>query len=241
MRRALHVLAASGVTAWTPAALANLAAWYDASDAGSFTFSSGTVVAQWADLSGNGRHLTQATTGFQPSRSGTLNGLPAVVFDGADDALNYSTDVAWGTRHSMAIVSTPSTGTDDYILRLRTVASGEFAFISKYSSRSYEFYTAGAIGITRTILGSASLTGHNALVVSRDGTTVTPTVNGATQTTVTVGASTMTTPIYVANLGQSNVNNGGITVGEIVLTASALSGGDLTNLSAYLRTKWGTP
>ena len=44
---------------WTPASLGGtLGLWLDASDAASIT-SSGGLVSQWSDKSGNGRHATQ--------------------------------------------------------------------------------------------------------------------------------------------------------------------------------------
>lgn len=67
-------------TTWTPIdAPSTLFAWYKA-DAG-LTLS-GSDVTQWADQSGNGRHLTSAA-GKYPSRlTNQLNGLPSVSFNG---------------------------------------------------------------------------------------------------------------------------------------------------------------
>ena len=62
-----------------------LVAWYDASDASTFTYSSGTVVSQWNDKApGTALNIAQATVTRQPTRSGTQNGLPTVIFDGGD-------------------------------------------------------------------------------------------------------------------------------------------------------------
>jgi len=72
--------------AWTPSDIST-AAWYDASDTGTITESSG-LVSQWDDKSGNGNHVTQETGSHQPV-SGTrmLNGLNTLDFDGSDDRL----------------------------------------------------------------------------------------------------------------------------------------------------------
>jgi len=61
-----------------PAAVKNLAAWYDASD--NTTLTTASVVTQWNDKSGNGNTLTD-TTG-QPPLLGTaaLNGLNVINF-----------------------------------------------------------------------------------------------------------------------------------------------------------------
>jgi len=39
--------------------------WLDAADASVFTYSSGTIVSQWTDKSGNNYNFTQATLSFQ--------------------------------------------------------------------------------------------------------------------------------------------------------------------------------
>lgn len=64
---------------------ANLAAWY-AADKG-ITIATG--VSAWADQSGNGNTLAQATTTKQPvfSAGGGPKGLSALNFDGVDDLL----------------------------------------------------------------------------------------------------------------------------------------------------------
>lgn len=52
-----------------PRSLGNLAAWYDArypAGFGGALPADGTALAQWNDLSGNGRHATQGTGSFQP-------------------------------------------------------------------------------------------------------------------------------------------------------------------------------
>jgi hypothetical protein len=63
-----------------PPLVTNLSAWYDASDASSVTLGTGTLVAQWNDLSSSGNALSD-TTGNPPQLvSAGLNGLNAVNF-----------------------------------------------------------------------------------------------------------------------------------------------------------------
>lgn len=76
-------------TIFNPKMISGLEAWYDASVASSVTIQTG--VQQWADLSGNGRHLIQNTTNSQPAyNSVTLNNRPTITFDGSNDSLRSS-------------------------------------------------------------------------------------------------------------------------------------------------------
>jgi hypothetical protein len=69
---------------FTPARIADLGLWLDASVTSSLTFN-GSTVSEWRDLSGNGRHFAQATAGSQPTGDNrTLNGLRVLDFDGGD-------------------------------------------------------------------------------------------------------------------------------------------------------------
>jgi hypothetical protein len=74
---------------------AKVLAYYRA-DAGSITIDASdhaNGVAQWNDLSGNGRHLTQPTGAKMPTWGATTgpNNKPGVTFDGSDDAIRNTT------------------------------------------------------------------------------------------------------------------------------------------------------
>jgi len=92
---ALLMASASSAALWTPAEITTRV-WYDAADASTITASSGDVSA-WADKSGNGNTLTQATTS-RPATTGayTINGLNVLTFDNSSgsvyQALGNSTD-----------------------------------------------------------------------------------------------------------------------------------------------------
>ena len=81
---AIEIKSVAGA-AWAPVYLPNLAMWYDAADAESFTYSSGSTILQWKDKSGANRHLTTSSGGA--TRSGSRVGLKTVVFTGDDDLI----------------------------------------------------------------------------------------------------------------------------------------------------------
>jgi hypothetical protein len=65
-----------------PRRIRGLGLWLDASVRSSLTFN-GDGVSEWRDLSGRGRHFTQATAASQPNgTSRTYNGLRVLDFDG---------------------------------------------------------------------------------------------------------------------------------------------------------------
>ena len=64
------------------------AVWLDAADLSTITESSGAV-SSWADKSGNGRTVTQATPAAMPTTgANTQNGLNVLTFDGGDSLLS---------------------------------------------------------------------------------------------------------------------------------------------------------
>lgn len=65
--------------------------WLDAS---SLSLSNNDPVTTWADISGNGNDLSQATASRQPTfRTSQINGLPAVQFDGTNDFLSFNNHI----------------------------------------------------------------------------------------------------------------------------------------------------
>jgi hypothetical protein len=73
---------------WSPLFIGKELAWFHDAAASGFTLS-GSAIAQWNDLSGNGRHWTQ-TGAARPIRSVDGDGRTVVQFDGVDDLLELS-------------------------------------------------------------------------------------------------------------------------------------------------------
>lgn len=66
---------------YSPKEIAGLGAWYDAFDLSTLTLSPFNQVTGWADKSGNGFNLAQATTARQPTYTTSgINGRPGVLF-----------------------------------------------------------------------------------------------------------------------------------------------------------------
>lgn len=216
--------------------------WLDASDTSTITSSSGSV-SQWNDKSGNGRNFTQGTGTAQPTTGTTTqNSLNVIVFDGNSDFMRLTATIPVSRFFTFAYVATPSTGVDDYHLSLINTASGQqWSLITKYSSRSYEFYQ-NAFGSARFTLGSSTATGYNTNIVIHSAATVTSLVNGAPSNGSSSGDTSDRTfgDIFIGS-ATSTSNFAGVNFAEILLFDRALSGRSLIALSDYLRQKWATP
>lgn len=78
----------------SPLEIANLNAWYDASDISTLfqdnagatpVTTNGDPVGRWADKSGNANHINQGAAGAKPAyTTGVQNGLAGLSFDGGD-------------------------------------------------------------------------------------------------------------------------------------------------------------
>jgi len=89
---------------FNPKSIATLAGWWDASvtssldqisTGGTAVTADSDPVGRWADLSGNGRTLTQSTTNNRPVyKTGVLNGKPVIDFDGENDSMIASFTLA---------------------------------------------------------------------------------------------------------------------------------------------------
>lgn len=77
IQKLLLLLSDDGIS--SPLALPNLAAWFQFNTG--ITDAGGGLASQWADQSGNGRHLKQATSTNQP----TINVDGSILFDGLDN------------------------------------------------------------------------------------------------------------------------------------------------------------
>lgn len=77
------------VETFSPRAIPGLVAWFDADDASTFSYTTGstTKVSEWRDKSGNGYAVSQPTANNRPARTGALRGRACIDFDGTNDCL----------------------------------------------------------------------------------------------------------------------------------------------------------
>ena len=239
---------------WAPTELSNTLVWLDASDANTLWADTGgttpatTTVARWDDRSGNGNHMLQANTSYQPvTGSGNISNVNAIAFDGSDDKLQEASnafgstisnttvfmviklDATSGSAGAPFLALSPGGGYDTgerYGNRMYTVVNGSVSW-DNWIEWDYPSLT-NALTSQRLIVSRYS--------VSED--TYRNYVNGYLDTFKSGGTQ------KTANGGITNT--AGIALGpkmdgvwgELIVLDSALSDNDRQLVEGYLAWKW---
>jgi hypothetical protein len=245
---------------FNPTDIANLKAWYDASDTATITVS-GTAVTQWNDKSGNAYNLTQGTSSLRPqSNTRTQNGLNAIDFDGSNDVLSAATASNWtflSNTSGATVFVTVFADTASDARYLWSTFGGSFGYVGSYGS---------VLGNDNTSIGSA--VGNGALAamyletstpVATDNTAFTITAqynlgatasqrgflakNGGTQVnnntaSDTASASAPQTPLGVGGLPSFSESWDGLLC-EMIIYNAVLNATDRGKVETYLAAKWG--
>ena len=224
---------------WLPSNLgAALYAWYDAADAATITHSSGEV-SQWADKSGNGRHVTAQNARRPWTGARTQNGrnvLDHRFVSGNDyGALGLLAGVSLSYPFTVAVVAAydawPSSGAG-IIVSLR----GAGGLYSPYATSA----STGIAMASGSTLSSSTLAGTSAaqLISIHNGGSSVIRRNGTQIAAGNAGTSPATAILIGAAISGMGYGFDGF-VGEVVIASGALAGTDLTNLETYLAAKWG--
>lgn len=233
---------------FTPLDLSPLA-WWDASDASTFTYSSGTSVSQWTDKTTNAWAAVQATAASQPSRSGTVNGLSTVVFDGSNDSLSVSSfNMSGGQKFTLAMVTSCVSGNDRVFAEHTTNYNATpGAWIVYRANTNVVAFAKRGGGNYATFDSSASLTTTPRIIFAEhDGTLSTDessmwidsSNSGTRPINNNTNANNLNATMYVgARAGTGLYLNGQIA--EFIVTTSILTAAQRVDLQTYLAAKWG--
>lgn len=94
-----------GSGGFDPTTIAGLKLWLKAN---ALSLNNNDPVTTWTDSSGTNNHGTQSTAANKPLfKTNIINGLPAVLFDGSDDFMNYTNVPTPGTL-SLFVVTQPT-------------------------------------------------------------------------------------------------------------------------------------
>jgi hypothetical protein len=212
---------------FTPRSISGLALWYDAADASTVTVSTG--VSAIADKSGNGRHGTQGVGNSQPAYTiAGRNGRNVMTFDGTNDT-----------------IAIPSFSLSQPITMFVAGSSTNANFLIDGSGTNRLALYRQA-GVSWTLFSGAILNGgtsdtnwHSFRTVSNS-TSSSIHVDNSLITSGNAGTQTVASGLWLgASSGTSFFLAGQI--GEVLLYGGLLTAGNIANLTAYLKAKWGTP
>jgi hypothetical protein len=231
----------AGNPTYVPLPTATIYARYDASVSSSIT-SSGGKVSAWADISGNGFNVSQATSAWQPSTgSDVRNGLNVLTFNG-NSLFNSTLDL--GTGFTMFIVARHTSingqganglawfGTD-------STTAGYIAGIARSTTISSE----GGSGYAQTLVSSSINTWYRIAHRSNNSTNFTS-INNATSTSASEPSGMNPNPglTFGSYWGGANPASSFPFLGnlaEVIIYNSVLSDSDMTLVDVFLRDKWG--
>jgi hypothetical protein len=243
----------AGRVFFSPANLAGLTGWWDASDpstlfdatsGGSLVASDGTV-ARLQDKSGQGRHFTQSTSGNRPARkTSQQNGRDVLRFDGLDDRM---TAVTFGTLFTstastcfiVAKASAASSNSTDAFENDAVFSEGGGShgfFAVRQNSTVYSFGLSSSYAIASL---SYSVGNWACLTTTHNGSTLTAVLNKLNSSSQSLSSRAFlgSATILGANYSVSRKFNGD--VGEIIAYNVALSTADREKVEDYLMDKWG--
>jgi len=222
--------------AWTPAALgSSLAVWLDASDATTLT-TSGGLVSEWRDKSGNARHAVQTSPSSQP----TLNGSAISISDYNRFMTGAMAVGSMPTSIQVTVVFTASGGgRNGYQSHPFTRTTNNFP--TPYDGYNDTLLVGGPTGSYAVFGGYADIrnrTTRTVLSTSMSATKVEQYLNGTLQKTDSGNYPYQDVPsiFYVGTRADRYTHFTG-EINEIVVT-NELSSTDRTSLNSYLGAKW---
>ncbi|MFI0461766.1 MAG: hypothetical protein ACH36C_06930, partial [Ilumatobacteraceae bacterium] len=227
---------AHAVAPWTPASLgSSLAVWLDASDVSTIT-SSGGLVSEWRDKSGNARHAVQATSSSRP----TLNGSAISISDYTRFMTGAMAAGTLPTSIQVTVVFTASgSGRNGYQSHPFTRTTNNYP--TPYDGYNDTLLVGGPTGSYAGFGGYADIrnrTTRTVLSTSMSATKVEQYLNGTLQKTDSGNYPYQDVPsiFYVGTRSDRYTHFTG-EINEIVVT-NELSSADRTSLGSYLGAKW---
>ena len=212
---------------------ANLVVWYRA-DQGI----TGDPVSQWNDLSGNGRNLTQATSGSRPDyvASGSpFSGQPYISCDGTDDRIGTAAAFTSETQpyHVFMVAHIVTYGADDYLAHINDDAGGGIARILMTTS-SAQIYQ-GAATATNAVDPE---TGNDFLLNSFfSGASSYQKLNNDSAVSGGNPGTAAMDKITLCSI-DSGANYAAIYIAEFFAFDAEVTGDELTNLESYINARY---
>lgn len=219
---------------FSPASVAGLAAWYDASQLTGLA--DGDPIATSPDRSGNARDLTQATAAKRPTfKTGILNGNPVMRFDGVDDRLVSPAFTLAQPNTVFVVASTTNAGTGQRFIADGVNGSGRNAVY--VTAQKWAVYA----GSTGTVSSQALSTGVHLIDYVFDNTARSLFVDSVGGTAGNAGGASLIGGVVLGDEGPTGGFNWPGDIAEYLFYNAAVSAANILLVRAYLKAKWGTP
>jgi len=207
--------------------------WLDGADDDVFSYSSGTLVSQWRDKSGNDNHVSQSTTSSQPTRNRTLNSKSVVDFDGSNDSLSSSNSLTLSSGHTMfAVTLTDAFSSDAGLISINNQLSNGITVHT--GGLVYFYYGSGGYHTTQGVNLSTSYILTKVWTGATSGNRISYKNGTQGYSTGTMANSNST---GVLRLGQQSTYYNGY-IAEVVIYNRELSQDEITKVHNYLQNKW---
>lgn len=183
----------------------------------------GAAVDQWDDASGNVRHVTASSTARPTLALNGINGRPALLFDGSNDALVCAA-AQWGTalaapRSFVAVAKSSTASGDHSLVDSANGAPGSTVFINSGTNWAAFYASAGSAVTGGTpdtsphLFRSVNQGGSNGTNVAVDETVYTLNTAGGTATlpSLSIGMSRFATAPWSGHIAFLAVYAGDVT------------------------------
>lgn len=232
-------------TGFTPRRLGGLGAWFDATDASTYTLDTG--VSEWRCKAVSGQKFSQSSGASQPTINATgIGGKPTLSFDASNDWMDLGSQTIGGNNllaeaanaYSLYIVVRRSGGGVNTLFAKASATLGNRTLQVFSSNGDFSAILRG----TQTVGAAGSLPSDvDGLVrVSWSGTAAAGAFN-AVETALSAGAAAVEAEnitIGARTASSPAVFWSGL-IGEIVFYNKALSSTEQASLFSYFNAKWG--
>lgn len=225
-------------TAFTPASISGLVAWYDFSDAATlFTDSArttavtadGDAIGGVTDKSGNANHLSQSLTARPLYKANILNSKSVARFDGINDELRSS---AFTYNQPSTIFFVQQHANTGFNYLYSSIANFGLAMYTHTLPSTGIYPYAGTTGPSQT----QSVNTFYVTCMYYNGASSVQYKNGVASSTADVGAQNGS-GIVLGNRFDSTLPNA-VDFAEFLIYSGTLSAGNIASVTSYLNTKW---
>lgn len=193
-------------------------------------------VTTWADQSGVGNNVTQATASKKAvQKLAAKNSLPAVRGNGFSTRLSAGSLIDFGANNTIFVVIRPS----NISAAAKVILGDGTGQYAPYFDNTAFFYASpfGSTGNASVAHGMSAAAWY-VIAIRRTGTTVRFYKNGVqlgTDQTLSANNSLTLQALFALT---ADTNFGALDIGEVVAYSAALSDGNVQNIFTYLNARW---